>query len=106
MFGDSAAAGSVEVRRTESRAASFGSHLAFYDAAWVWSDGIFGDGKLASVGGEIRADVPGRLRMEFFYAQPRQLTFLGSIPNSPRLMVNITLSLNRLFGLNRDPSAR
>lgn len=107
MFGDSAAAGSVEVRLGPIPGGKLRiTPFAFYDAAWVWSDGIFGDGKLASVGGGIRADIPGRLRMEFFYAQPRQLTFLGSIPNSPRLMVNITLSLNSLFGLNRDPSAR
>ncbi|MFO1015225.1 MAG: POTRA domain-containing protein [Caulobacteraceae bacterium] len=106
-FGDRAAAGSVEVRLGPITGGQFRfTPFAFYDAAWVWSDGIFGDGKLASVGGGIRAEVPGRLRMEVFYAQPRQLTFFGSLPNSPRLMVNMTVSLNSLLGLNREPSAR
>jgi hemolysin activation/secretion protein len=94
-FGDKALAGVAEVR--------FGPFpvvdryrlepFAFYDAARLWTltPGAHSQVDIASFGGGIRLDMPGRARLELTYAVPREPAIPGQPTPGSRLNVNLTV---------------
>ena len=100
-FGDSAIAGSIEIRfgpfpvTDRFRIQPFG----FYDAArlWVLTPGAHSAQDVASYGGGIRVDAPGLVHLELMYAQPdRPFTVGGPTPKG-RVLLNLTVGLNAVY---------
>lgn len=97
-FGDKAIAGVTEVRFGPFPLASRFrlEPFVFYDAArlWTMTPGAASKVDIASYGGGLRVDMPGRGRLEFTYAVPHEPP-LGKgqpVPDS-RFMVNLTVGL-------------
>jgi hemolysin activation/secretion protein len=101
-FGDSAAGVAAEVRfgpfpvGGKIQAQPF----LFYDAVKLWNeDPLSVNGRtLESAGGGVRFELPGRIRLDLLYAEPRKSPLgLGDSVPQPRLLLNLTTSLDNLF---------
>ncbi len=84
------------------------SPFGFYDAGRLWTltPGAHTRIDLASAGGGLRLDVPGKMHLELFYAEPlRPPVGLGAPVPTPRVFLNVTFGLNTVFqGLARYAS--
>jgi hemolysin activation/secretion protein len=64
--------------------------FAFTDNAWVWNDGIAKSNRLSSVGGGLRAFLPGRMRLEVTAAAPVNIIFGETKRRDMRLLASLT----------------
>ena len=63
----------------------------FGDAAWVWNkNDDFGDDRLVSAGGGIRAELSDRLRLDSVVAVPLEKTGFDNRKGDVRLLVTLT----------------
>ena len=100
-FGDSALAGSAEVRfgpfplGSRFQVAPF----AFYDAARLWTltPGAHSRHSISSYGGGLRLDVPGVMHLELAYAQPNDPAFAGGPIPKGRVLLTVTVGLNEAY---------
>jgi len=74
--------------------------FVFYDAARLWTltPGLHTRRDIASWGGGVRLDLPGKLHVELFYADPLKPPQGSGQPTPPaRLFLNVTVGLNDVF---------
>jgi hemolysin activation/secretion protein len=74
--------------------------FAFYDAARLWTltPGLHTRRDLSSWGGGVRLDMPGKIHLELFYAEPRKPPQgLGEPTPHARVFLNLTVGLNDVF---------
>ncbi len=76
-------------RLTRNGSVSF-QPFAFTDHAWVWNDGIARSNRLSSVGGGLRAFLPGRMRLEVMAAAPVNRIFGETKRRDVRILASLT----------------
>lgn len=108
-FGDSAVAASVEGRFGPYRLGKVAAQpFVFYDTARLWTltPGAHRDHSIASAGGGVRFEVPGRAHLDVTYAVPLDPPLgLGESTPPPKVLVSLTVGLDDLFGGLRRPGA-
>lgn len=94
LVGDSGVGFQAEVRPDAFRLSPNSNFsiqpFAFADHAWVWNDGIARSNRLSSVGGGVRAFLPGRLRLEVTAAAPINRIFGEARKRDMRLLASLT----------------
>ncbi len=100
-FGDSALAGSGEVRVGPF---AIGPKInvqpyGFFDDAELWdlTPGGHTRVNIESVGGGLRFEMPGTVHIDVAYADPLRPATIGGVTPSGRVLVNITVGLNQAY---------
>lgn len=94
LVGDKGVGFQTEARLDSFRLTRSGSFslqpFAFADHVWVWNDGIAKSNRLSSVGGGVRAFLPGRMRLEVMAAAPVNRIFGETKKRDVRLLASLT----------------
>jgi hemolysin activation/secretion protein len=94
LVGDSGVGFQTEIRIDAFRLSQNGilsvQPFGFADHAWTWNDGIAKSNRLSSVGGGLRAFLPGRMRFEVMAAAPMNRIFGEPKKRDIRLLASLT----------------
>jgi hemolysin activation/secretion protein len=94
LVGDSGVGFQTEIRIDAFRLSQNGifsiQPFGFADHAWTWNDGIAKSNRLSSVGGGLRAFLPGRMRLEVMAAAPVNRIFGEPKKRDMRLLASLT----------------